>query len=258
MDPITLSLLMSGVQGGVGLWQQHQAKQFEKDRPEFVIPQAQQQALNSAKHQASLTGLPGQDLMEAKLGKSTANAILDLNRSADSPSAILGNISTLYGKQMDKENDLGIAAAENYQRNQGVLRDELHNMADWQQRAWDYNENQPYQAGAAAASALRGSGMQNIMTGVSNAAGVGSNYLMAKQLMQDFQGNNPWAQLAKTIMPQIIASNNASYTPGSDQPITSAPSLPLNAVNLTPSGGQKYDWMNDSLFSSLPMGGIVN
>lgn len=228
-----------------------QAKKFERDRPDFLIPQEEQQALNSAKYQASLTELPGQDLMEQKLGRSTSNALIDLNRSADSPSAILGNIAEVYDRQMQKQNDLDIAAAKMFVDNQGVLRNELHSMGEWKAREWDYNENQPYQAGAAAASAARGSGMQNIMTGVSNATGAGSNYLFAKELMKDYQDN--WQnQLMKQVVQQQVAGN-ATYNP-SPTAITTAP-VTDTGTPVALSQDPKYKY---GLFDSIPFGGITN
>lgn len=177
MDPISLMLLSQLVPAGINLvkaaHQNSLANDLNTKRPYYEIPKAIQEATNSAKYQAGMTQLPGQNIMEDRLGRTTSNALADLKNVSNNPSQLGANIAKVYGNQMNAENNLGIKAAENWQNNQGLLRNQLGQLGRYQDYQFDYNQNQPYQNNMAARSALKEGAFRNLTAGVKDLAATG-------------------------------------------------------------------------------------
>ena len=81
---------------------------------------------------------------------------------------------------MDKTNDLGVQAASFQNQNQNTLLNQENVMSNWQNKAWENNELNPYLRKASTASALLGSGIQNISTGLNKLSDVGANMAIGK------------------------------------------------------------------------------
>lgn len=198
MDPISLMLLSQLVPAAINLTkagvQGYKANQLGKTpRPAYEIPQAIQEATNSARYQAGMTRLPGQNIMEDRLGRTTSNALGDLKEVSNSPSQLGANIAKVYGNQMNAENNLGIKAGENWQNNQGLLRSQLGQLGRYQDYQFDYNQNQPYQAKMAASSALREGAFRNLSAGVGDISKTGTAlaaYMAAKKASEGEQEDN--------------------------------------------------------------------
>jgi len=84
--------------------------------------------------------------------------------------------------QQEKENQLGIEASNMYLRNQDILRSELDENADWQQKAWDWDKRMPYENTANAIGALRESSARNFDTAWKDLTGGISNLAMGEYL----------------------------------------------------------------------------
>jgi hypothetical protein len=81
-------------------------------------------------------------------------------------------------------NDLsGRAAVFSQQQNQNLIN-QLNQYAGWQQNAWDYNVNQPYQMKLAEGQALAGAGIQNTYEALKGGAGAMANIFGQKALSQ--------------------------------------------------------------------------
>lgn len=141
-------------------------------RPWMEIPEAATRGLENAKFVASQTQLPGHELIEQKIGSTFSNYANALEKAAPSTGTMLNDLNMGYQTNINQLTDLGIAGAKNWQENQGVLRNELDNMANWEQKKFMYNFDEPYRNKAAAASALKGAGMQNINTALTDTAGM--------------------------------------------------------------------------------------
>lgn len=205
---LTASLISAGLGIGVGLLQEQRAKKLEaKSRPVQTPPPSATHALNLARTMAGENQLPGQDIIEGKLGASTAGAVSELKASADSPSAILANISKVYANQMDKERDLAIAGAGMKRTNEGNYINALNNYGQLEQKAWDWNTGMPYTQDMAAASALHGSAVQNISGGINTGINTFSQSLMNKMYLD--------AMKEKPTLPSL---EGTSFAPAPDDP----------------------------------------
>lgn len=181
-----LSAIPSLFKLGTGLFQNSQARGLARNLqrpkyPTYNIPPEVLSYLKGSQLQALNTKLPGQDLIENKLSRSTSSGVHATQESGAGSGEILNNVSSLYGKEMDNVNDLGIKGAENYNANQDKLNQALLTMANFKDKkfgedlkAFDYNENQPYQNTAASVSALRNASGKNIYGGINDLSSMGS------------------------------------------------------------------------------------
>lgn len=182
MDPVTMMLLAQAIPAGLQLAksykQSQQAKELEKmGRPQYEIPEAVQQQVNQARYLASMRELPGQNLMEAKLGQTTAKGIAQMQNAAANPADLASNIARLYGAQNEGIQNIGLKAGQNWLGQQGQLSNALRMMGQYQDKKWDYNQKQPYEEAKAAEAALREASYRNlaaastgIASGISGAA----------------------------------------------------------------------------------------
>lgn len=182
MDPVTMMLLAQAIPAGIQLAksykQSQQAKELEKmGRPQYEIPEAIQQQVNQARYLASMRELPGQNLMEAKLGQTTAKGIAQMQNAAANPADLASNIARLYGAQNEGIQNIGLKAGQNWLGQQGQLSNALRMMGQYQDKKWDYNQKQPYEEAKAAEAALREASYRNlaaastgIASGISGAA----------------------------------------------------------------------------------------
>lgn len=186
-------LVQGGIYGYKAYRQNKQAKQLANTkRPEMDVPPAVKEAVQSARLQAANSQLPGQSLMEQKLQSGTSNAIADLKNVSNNPNDLATNVARVYAGQQGQQNNLNIAGAQNYNLNQSMLRGQLGNLGGWQQAAWDYNKNQPYQNDKAAESALREGGFRNVVAGAGNVAqGLGQSAALMYAMRQMRKANEP-------------------------------------------------------------------
>jgi len=191
MDPITMALLAQLVPAGFDLAksavQKGQLNQFAKvERPKYNIPQGVLDAVNQSKYLASMREMPGQNLMEAKLGQNTAKGIAEMRNVAANPADLASNVAKLYASQNQGLQDIGMRAGQNWLGQQGQLNQALSRLGNYQDKQFDYDQNQPYQAAKAAESALRQASYENLYSGVNSlgsaAAGGVSAYAEQKKL----------------------------------------------------------------------------
>lgn len=181
MDPMTLMALASAVpaiaQGITGFAQSGKAKNILKDlqRPTYTIPTEATKALSTAKNIASSMQMAGQQNVQQRIDQSSANALYGIEQNATSGAEALAALTGVYANQMGQENQLGANAAMDYERRQQAAQSAMNTYAGWQDKAWDYNVNQPYQDKLNAAQALAQAGMTNKYQGLKSLAGVGAN-----------------------------------------------------------------------------------
>jgi len=188
MDPLTIAALLNtgvGIGKGIyGLFQTGQSKKYaDTERPGYDIPEEYKQMLNSAKMQALQTQLPGQGLAEEKIGAATSKGLSYAKEATDSPASILGMTAALTGQEQEKMRDLGIAAGENYNTNQGVLRSALGTMGEQKLNKWQWEKQMPYQEAMETASGLQEAGVENMFKGLGDAAGTVTSAMGTKQYM---------------------------------------------------------------------------
>jgi len=183
MDPLTLSLLFSAgstvFRGGLGEVQAARAKKLANTtRPNYTIPKAitdNQRIASSAYNAASAYGMPGQGAIERRMGETQAGSIRGIRESQASPSAILAGLSSVDKNARDANANLGVNAAQFREQNMRNTRQALLGanqvLAGYEDRSFNYNKDQPYQARMRASSALRNAAQNNAFMAVDQAAG---------------------------------------------------------------------------------------
>lgn len=193
--PIALSALSSVPNWIAGFKQNQQAKELEKSlqRPDFEIPEAAKQALQSAQNQAGMTRLPGQSAVEGSLNQNTANQLDTIERMGPGGATSLNAAGQVYGGQQKATTDLGIAAAGNWNQNQANLQNQLGRMGEWENQQWNWNERLPYENQATAIRALNEGSMRNFDSGAKDLFGGAANIAMGayvqnnqSQMMKDW------------------------------------------------------------------------
>lgn len=199
--PLAMMALAQGIPALINLGkaasQKHQANKLAKtQRPIYDVPEAVKQAVQSARMQAAKTQLPGQNLMEQKLGQNTSNAIAELKNVSNNPNDLATNIQRIYQGQLGQQNNLNIAGAQNYQDNQGMLRGQLGQLGGYEDKAFMMNKMQPYMNDKAAEAALREGSFRNlsaagtnIASGISGYGNMQYNQQMLDKLMANQGGN---------------------------------------------------------------------
>lgn len=194
-------------------WKQSNlADEMQKDlkRPDFEIPQSEIESLQSAQAQAGMTRLPGQSAMEGRLDQNTANQINTIQRMGTGGANDINAASRAYGMQQEGENTLGLNAANMFLGNQQILRNELNQNAEWQNKQWQWDKQMPYETSARAIAALKQSSAENLNSAVGDITGGLSNMALAGYMGQtkgfDLSGN-------KTGSP-VVTTPATSETPG--------------------------------------------
>lgn len=182
LDPLTMSLILSGVKTGVGIYQGAQGNKLAKEavRPTQEIPSAATAYLQNAQAQANNQRLPGQSALEANIQGNTAQTLRAGQESANNPAALMALASATNSNANNAMVNIGTEAAKMQRQNQLALGGAQQYYAGEQDKVFDYNKDQPYQQKLKAAMALKGAGIQNAYGGIENAAGS----LMQNQTIQ--------------------------------------------------------------------------
>lgn len=257
MDPISLSLLMSAgtslIKGGVGAAQYLKGNKLGKGaiRPKYNIPSADNEYLANARAN-SVRGLPGQDLIEQKLGASTASGIRQAEQGANSSAGLMATIAGLKGSEQAGLTDIGIKSAEYQDTNQQRLQEALLKYGNMQNNEFDMNQQKPFEDKMAAAQGLKGAGLQNIMTGIEGIAGAAGIGAKSKADVDQMTGlpfpkksdNTPFGASTST---QRLGMNNGMNTLGTA-------SNTQQYLNDTRSGkfkGNYNDWLTSKSMNGL-------
>lgn len=173
----TAAIIPGLIQAGVGFGQLRKGRRMGEglEDPMMPIPQSALEALQNARVMASRSNMPGYENMVENMSQILSGAVGNINRAATSSPEALGAILNAVGMQTKASNDIGRMNAEVYMNNQEQLRNELRNIASYEDKKWGTNVLNPFLRQAAAAQALVGSGMQNLFSGISNVAGVKAN-----------------------------------------------------------------------------------
>jgi hypothetical protein len=188
MDPITLSLLAKGgnsVAAGapeafktaLGISQAIKANRIARQtkRPAYEIPGAVKESVAMGREMAA-TGMPGYEQYKAGLGGQTANAVRSIKEAGGSGPEKLAAISGAYGSQMGAQTQLGIQNSQARMQNVRSLQGELGRLGQYQDKAWQWNQQDPYVQAMESARRLREGANQNIyggMKGMASAAILG-------------------------------------------------------------------------------------
>jgi len=255
MEPITQMGIGAGIQGLMGIGrsivggiQSARANKALKnfELPQYTIPGAYEDMLSMYKQRAAANELPGQSLIENKLGAQTAFGQRAAEKYAGTSGQALGAVTGLYGQQMNAVRDLGIQFANFKAQRQAELGQAQQVMAQAQDKQWEINQWLPAQYKYNQLQSQKQAGASNLWGGLQDVAGAGMNFMGGMAQQNAMQAMNPWAnatgglsQYAKTAAgiqttPQQTAAmqgyaNNA-YVPNmfNQQPMTQQPSPYVN------------------------------
>lgn len=201
MFPIT-GLLSAGIgalgglaQVGMGIADRVKGNRKLKEAQDFYsknkfqIPESAEAALDVAERNAQGFRLPGEDIRRAQIAEATAGGVGAAQNAATSSSDVLGVLSSLYGQQQGAEQNMAIAGAERYDRNQQMLGSELNRMADLEQQKWEFNSLYPYQQMLGQAEAYQTRGAAGIGGGLNTlgeTAGAYMNLSSEEQMFQEY------------------------------------------------------------------------
>jgi hypothetical protein len=199
---------------------------YEKNK--YQIPESAKAALGVSQRQASGLALPGEDIARARLGASTAQGLGAAKEAATSSSDVLSVLSSLYGGQMQGEQNLAMQGAQRYDRNQAQLQNALNTMANLENQKWQYNVLYPYQQMLGQAEAYGNKAAAEISGGlgmIGQTAGAEAQLGGAQQDLQSYKdmlgigrfgqinGGNPYQPL-QPIQPQIPNNLNTTTLAG--------------------------------------------
>lgn len=188
MDPFTIMALSQAVpavaQGIQGMVQNRKSNKLSEglEDPNMPIPPAAKEALDIARANASSRYMSGQLANQAKLDTQLANIMGSITQNSRSPQDAIAALTMLGAQSQQQQLGLGADAARDYERRQADLRGELHNMQGWENKQWETNVMEPFLRDAAAASAMKNAGINNMYQGLKGAAGAVGTYGMGKYI----------------------------------------------------------------------------
>lgn len=188
-------------------------------RPTMAIPAEAQAALLNAEKQGLMTTLPGQDIMEQKVGSQVQSNVNALGEVATGGSLLEG-ANRAYQGGRNSITDLDVAAAKFNQASQSDYRQELGQMAALKNQQFQVNELDPYNQKYGELTNQRQAGQQNMWGGINSAAQAASSYLQMSQEQKNFDtmfGNG---------------GKNAAVLPNSAPILQGKPQGPMNQFNL--------------------------
>lgn len=197
-------------QMGKGIDQNAKAKKMERSlkRPvynpkPYEIPKEVDQYLQKAKMEALDQKLPGQQVMEERISGATANAIAATQQSGTGSAEILNSIASVQRGEDRAVNDLNAMAAQDMIRKQQNVDAAISNSAEWNNRKqaidmqqedkkFQVNEYDPYKEKAAAISALKGAGSQNVYGGIQGISSVAMTQMQYGEKKPPAPVDNSW------------------------------------------------------------------
>jgi hypothetical protein len=215
MDPFTISALISGgVQLGTGIYQAIRSSQIEANRPTYEIPDEIKQNLTQAQLNA-IEGMP-EDVRNRYIDQLTRTMATGLQALGDRRGGIAG-VSGLARTATDANRDLASMDAQQRQQQEANLMNARQTMANYKDKAFDWNEKQKYLEEAQAKQALSGAAIQNITGSANNVMGG----LMQSKYMDFLKGaygggatGNPMAKLIggqeNSMAGDLFKQNNIS------------------------------------------------
>lgn len=144
--------VIGGVVGaGVGLFTGESAKKKRDkaasavQRPTYQIPQQifQNQAMYEA--QANSSRVPGQENIEKQIGQLQSQSLNASQKAAGSSADALAAVGQTQQNTLNEYGNLAQMGAQYQLQNKDKLAQARETTADYQQQAFDYNKNEPYQ-----------------------------------------------------------------------------------------------------------------
>jgi hypothetical protein len=197
-------------------------------RPNYEIPEAVTESLNLSRRNASMTELPGQSTMEARMGSTVSGAVGQGIKGASSQANLLDFIGKQYNTQQEGMQNIGMQAAQQWNNNQVALKNDLNNYGAYQEKQWNLNKYEPYQVAAAKAAALQKAGTEGLVNSVGGIGGIVGQFDInqatnkyyddqianQKKIIENMfrNNNNGGQQIVGNIPPDQDPNSDAGFT----------------------------------------------
>ena len=183
----TAALISAGISGakaifgGIqGLSANKKIKDLRKNRPTYTRPKEVDEMLDVYRRSANRSQLPGQDLMENKLGQATARGVRQVGKYASSSAGALGAVTDIYGKEQDAIRDLGIQFAQYKDAAERQYAAGLGQSAQYSDREFELNKMRPWGTRMNELQSNKQAGADNFWGGVSGLASTALDFAGTK------------------------------------------------------------------------------
>ncbi|ARS36815.1 hypothetical protein [Pontibacter actiniarum] len=166
-------------QGVSGILQKRKANRINAVRPTYNIPGAVHESVDMARQSAN-AAMPGYGTAQNNIKGATANAVRSA-QLAGSGNSMLAAIAAAQSNESNSLLNLATQSAQHQAAQRQNLQGSLMNLAQYKDKAWDWNEKQKYQEKAAAKAALTEAANQNINGAISGLASIGTTALGQKK-----------------------------------------------------------------------------
>jgi len=172
MDPLTISLLLSGAQTAFGVAQRGASNRRRKralEKFNYNIPSATEEQVRLARENASRNGIPGEDVTRARFESDLAGAVSKGERAASTAEEVLGLYGKMFGKKTDFSQQLLEAGSKYKSEQEANLARSLGLMANAEEQQFYYNKYLPFMSEMGYASDQAQGGAANIASGLQSA-----------------------------------------------------------------------------------------
>lgn len=182
------TLIPALFQAGLGTYQSIKANKWAKTPvPEYKIPEALNTAVGMQRRYAQ-SDMPGTQSMISEQRQSGANAISEMSRYGMIDPNMVNKV---YGQESENIGKIGLANEEYRLGEKNTYLQMLSMLAEQQGRKYDWEVLLPYQQKMQAASALQGSGIQNIYGSLGSVADKAGSMMYLESMgydpMKDFR-----------------------------------------------------------------------
>lgn len=166
---------------GLGVSQAIRARKIEKSqqRPVYQIPGAAQQALANQQNLA-MGQAPGLSTALNQMAQSQAGSLAAMQNSGGGMGERLAAMALTDRNASNAALEAGAMQEQWRAQQMGNLINEQNRFANWQERAWEYNKNKPYEEAMAKSADLRDAANENFYGAVKAGGGLIASALKGK------------------------------------------------------------------------------
>lgn len=200
--------------------------------PQYTIPSELDNMLDLARQRANAQELPGQSLIENKLGAQTAYGQRAAEKYAGTGGQALGAVTGLYGQQMGAVRDLGIQFANFRAQREAELGRAQQVYAQAQDKQWEINQWLPAQYKYNELQSQKQAGASNLWGGLQDIAGAGMGYMGARAQTNAMQGMMPQYGQSRGTGGGLTPDIKANWGPRTDS--------------------YQYEWLQNNVNAQMP------
>lgn len=182
-------LFSAGYKAVSGINQVRQGKRMASQnvRPTYLRP-GEVELAESMAERNYLNGMPGATIARSGINQSAAAAYGAAERGASSGGDLLDAATKIGLNTNQSMNQLAAQEAQYKVTSGNAYNDALMRSAAYADKEFSYNQDDPFQQKAAAASALINSGNKNIFSGLDDVAGMAASAIGSKMIFDPATG----------------------------------------------------------------------